>query len=138
MREARRSSVRKVSGMWKFGLSLAALCCLAVAGPGLAQQAGSDGITADHKDIGKVQARILKHDQALGVVVQLARPRSTSVECNGVCYLPAGSKPVAWKCEPDRKCDLHCTVNPPVAAATGAGQLLHDIAEGGRRNGEIE
>jgi hypothetical protein len=36
------------------------------------------------------------------------------VECNGVCYFPSSSRPIAWKCDPGRKCDLHCTVIPPV------------------------
>ena len=70
-------------------------------------------ITADHKDIGKVQAQIQKYDQAIGVVGQLSRS-SSSVECNGVCYFPSSSKPIAWKCDPGRKCDLRCTVSPPV------------------------
>ncbi len=96
------------------GLSLAALYCLSVPDLGVAQQAGGNAITAEQKDIGKVQTRIEKSDQALGVVIQLARPGGANVECNGVCFLPSSSKPVAWKCEPARKCDLHCTVNPPV------------------------
>lgn len=100
--------------MRMLGLSLAVLCCLSVAQPGLAQQAGSDGINATQKDIGKVQTRIQKFDQALGVVVQLARPDQSNVECNAVCYFPSSSRPIAWRCEPDKKCDLHCTVNPPV------------------------
>ena len=70
-------------------------------------------ITADHKDIGKVQAQIQKYDQAIGVVGQLSRS-SSSVECNGVCYFPSSSRPIAWKCDPGRKCDLRCTVSPPV------------------------
>jgi hypothetical protein len=95
-------------------LGFAVLACLLLVEPGVAQQAGGNAITAEQKDIGKVQARIEKSDQALGVVIQLARPRGANVECNGVCYLPSSSKPIAWKCEPDRKCDLHCAVNPPV------------------------
>ena len=96
------------------GLILRVLACLLLPDPGFAQQMRSDGVTADQKDIGKVQTRIEKYDQALGVVIQLARPRGANVECNAVCYFSSSSKPVAWKCEPDRKCDLHCTVNPPV------------------------
>jgi hypothetical protein len=70
-------------------------------------------ITADHRDIGKVQAQIRKYDQAIGVVGQLDR-LSSGVECNGVCYFPSSSRPITWKCDPGRKCDLRCTVNPPV------------------------
>ena len=95
-------------------LSLAVLACLLFPDPGFAQQAGSNTVTADQKDIGKVQARIDKSDQALGVVIQLARPGGANVECNGVCYLPSSSKPIAWKCASATKCDLHCAVNPPV------------------------
>jgi hypothetical protein len=70
-------------------------------------------ITADHASIGKVQAEIHKYDQAVAVVSQLNRS-SSSVECNGVCYFPSSSRPIAWKCDPGRKCDLFCTVTPPV------------------------
>ena len=96
------------------GFPLAALCWLFAASPGLTQQGGSDVITADQKDIGKVQTRIQKYDQALGVVSQLTRPNQAIVECNAVCYFPSRSSPIAWRCEPGKKCDLHCTVNPPV------------------------
>ena len=48
-----------------FGLSLATRCCLSLGSPAFAQQVGSDGITADQRDIGKVQTRIQKFDQAL-------------------------------------------------------------------------
>jgi len=95
-------------------LCFAVLACLVPVEPGVAQQAGGNAITAEQRDIGKVQTRIEKSDQALGVVIQLARPGGANVECNGVCYLPSSSKPVAWKCEPAKKCDLHCAVNPPV------------------------
>jgi hypothetical protein len=96
------------------GLTLGVLACLLLPDLGFAQQAGGNAITAEQRDIGKVQARIEKSDQALGVVIQLARPGGANLECNGVCYLPSSSKPVAWKCEASRKCDLHCAVNPPV------------------------
>ena len=92
----------------------AAFACLLLAEPGFAQQTGGNTTTAEQKDIGKVQTRIEKSDQALGVIIQLARPGGANVECNAVCYLPSSSKPVTWKCEASRKCDLHCAVNPPV------------------------
>jgi len=91
----------------------AVLCFMAAMDPAVAQQAGNS-ITADQKDIGKLQVQLQKHDQALGVVSQLLRPQAASVECNGVCYLPNSSRPIAWKCDPGRRCDLHCTVSPPV------------------------
>ncbi len=101
--------------MRTIGWLLAVLCfCLLGAGLGFAQQAGGNGITADQKDIGKLQTRIQKYDQALGVVIQLARSDQANVECNGVCYFPSSSRPIAWRCEPNKKCDLYCTVNPPV------------------------
>jgi hypothetical protein len=95
-------------------LGFAVLACLLLAEAGFAQQAGSNTINAEQIDIGKLQTRVDKSDQALGVVIQLARPGGANIECNGVCYLPSSSKPVAWKCESTRKCDLHCAVNPPV------------------------
>ena len=48
------------------------VCHITAAG---AQVAGNT-ITADHKDIGKVQAQIQKYDQAIGVVGQLSRSSS--------------------------------------------------------------
>ena len=96
------------------GLILTVLALVAASGPVVAQQAGSNAITAEQRDIGRVQTRIEKSDQALGVIIQLARPGGANVECNAVCYLPSSSKPVTWKCEASRKCDLHCAVNPPV------------------------
>jgi hypothetical protein len=88
--------------------------CLSIAQPVVAQKAGSDTITADERDIGKLKARIQKYDQALGVVLQLARQHGENVECNAVCYYSTSSKPIAWRCAPDKECDLHCTVSPPV------------------------
>jgi len=85
------------------------VCNIAAADP----QVVSNTITVDHNSIGKVQAQIHKYDQAIAVVSQLNRS-SSSVECNGVCYLPSSSRPIAWKCDPGRKCDLLCTVIPPV------------------------
>ena len=114
MREPRRCSVRENPKMRILGLSLTALCCVLAAAPGVAQKASGDTIAADQIDIGKVQARIVKYDQALGVVTQLARVHGANIECNAVCYLPTSSKPIAWRCGPDKKCDLQCTVNPPV------------------------
>ena len=93
-------------------LGFAVLARLSLVESGFAQQAGGNATTAEQKDIGRVQIHIEKSDQALGVVIQLARPSGANVECNGVCYLPSSSKPVAWKCEAARKCDLHCAVNP--------------------------
>ena len=94
-------------------LSSTVACALFVALDAIAQQ-GGNGIAADQKDIGKVQSRIEKYDQALGVISQLSRPQPSNVECNGVCYFPNSTRPIAWKCEPGTKCDLHCTVTPPV------------------------
>jgi hypothetical protein len=92
----------------------AAFCCVAaMAATGAAQQAGNN-IAADHKEVGKLQVQVQKYDQALGVVSQLGRSQFSGVECNGVCYFPSSSRPIAWKCDPGRRCDLRCTVNPPV------------------------
>jgi hypothetical protein len=86
---------------------------LAALGSAAAQQpAGS--LAADHKDVGKVEARVQKYDQALGVISELHRRPATTVVCDGVCYFPNSSKWISWKCEPDRRCDLRCTVSPPV------------------------
>ena len=103
--------------MWRLILSLAVAYCVWAANPATAQQVGS-GITADQKDIGKVQVQVQKYDQALGVISQLSRPQSSNVECNGVCYFPNSSKPISWKCEPGKKCDLHCTVSPPAGGCS--------------------
>jgi hypothetical protein len=99
--------------------SMAAACCVCNIAAADAQGVGNT-ITADHASIGKVQAQIHKYDQAIAVVSQAVavvsqlNRSSSSVECNGVCYLPSSSRPIAWKCDPGRKCDLLCTVAPPV------------------------
>ena len=92
--------------------SMAAAYCVCNIAAADAQGVGNT-ITADHASIGKVQAEIHKYDQAVAVVSQLNRS-SLSVECNGVCYFPSSGRPIAWKCDPGRKCDLLCTVTPPV------------------------
>jgi len=93
--------------------SLAVAYYLGAANLAIAQQIGNS-ITADLKEIGKLQVQVQKYDQALGVVSQLSRPQSANVECNGVCYFPSSGRAVAWKCDPGRKCDLRCTISPPV------------------------
>lgn len=97
--------------MRKFALSLALMACLS--GLAFAQQTANT-VTAEQKDIGKLRTRIQKYEEALGVIVQLVRPDLADVECNGVCYFPSSSRPVAWRCGPGKTCDLHCAVNPPV------------------------
>ena len=99
--------------MRMLGTLLPMACCVAAAKLCFAQQLGTS-ITADHKDIGRVQAWVQKYDQALGVISQLSRSQLSGIECNGVCYFPNSSRPISWKCEPAKNCDLHCAVNPPV------------------------
>jgi hypothetical protein len=84
-----------------------------IGAPAVAAQAGSE-IGAEQRDIGRVEARIQKYDQALGVVSRLSRPLGAEVECNGICYFPSSSQPVSWRCAPKERCDLHCDVSPPV------------------------
>ena len=44
-----------------------------------------------------------KYDQALGCrQPATAVRRSSSVECNGVCYFPSSTRPIAWKCDPGK------------------------------------
>lgn len=82
------------------------------AGPGFAQQSAGR-ISADQHEIGRVEVRVQRYDQALGVVTQLVRPLGAEVECQGVCYYPSSAKPATWNCAPKRTCSLHCGVNPP-------------------------
>ncbi len=93
-------------------LSIIAGACV-IAAPAMAQQAGAP-ITADRHDIGRVETRIQRYDQALGVVAQMTRPLGAEVECNGVCYFPSSTQPTSWRCAPSERCDLHCDVSPPV------------------------
>ncbi len=90
-------------------------CALAIGAalPAAAQQAGGS-ISAAERDIGRVETRVQKYDQALGVIAQMTRPLGAEVECNGVCYFPSSTRPTSWRCAPTEKCDLHCDVNPPV------------------------
>ena len=97
---------------FRFICFLAIACALAAALPALAQQpAGRIG--AEQADIGQVETRIQKYDQALGVVSRLSRPSGAETECYGVCFFPSSSHTVAWRCAPKETCDLHCDINPP-------------------------
>jgi hypothetical protein len=84
-----------------------------IGGPAFAEQA-REPITAEQHDIGRVETRIQKYDQALGVVSQLTRPFGADTDCQGVCYFPSSTKSVSWRCAPKQRCALHCSVNPPV------------------------
>jgi hypothetical protein len=84
-----------------------------IGGPAVAQQTGGR-IAAEQRDIGRVETRIQKYDQALGVISQLTRPTGAETECQGVCYFPSSTHPISWRCAPKERCDLHCAFNPPV------------------------
>jgi hypothetical protein len=94
-------------------LSSVIACTLLVAHPAFAEQA-NNRITAEQSDVGRVEARIQKYDQALGVIAQLTRPTGAETECNGVCFFPSSTQPISWRCAPKERCDLRCTVSPPV------------------------
>ena len=84
-----------------------------IGAPAGAAQAGGE-IGAEQRDIGRVEARIQKYDQALGVISRLSRPLGADVECHGICYFPSSTQPISWRCAPKQRCDLHCDVSPPV------------------------
>ena len=107
-----------------------------------AQQPGN-GVSAEHNDVGSVQMRLQRYDQAIGAVSQLRRSPIANVECNGVCYFPNSSQSIAWKCDPEKRCDLRCTVSPPVGGCelTGAVPLLSRLKgqrEVGDAGGDVE
>ena len=85
---------------------------LATASAASAQAAG-EALAAEDKDIGKVRVRIEKYEHALGVVSQLNRSREGYTNCDGVCYFPNTTVPLAWRCGPQRTCSLICTRIPP-------------------------
>jgi hypothetical protein len=89
------------------------VCFLAFANSAFAQQTDSS-ISAEQKDIGKIQTKIQKYDNALGVVSELTRSADRNVECNGLCLFQNGSKNITWSCGPKKTCNLFCSVNPPV------------------------
>jgi hypothetical protein len=98
----------------RFSALLATIAVAVLIGsPAVAEQMGGR-ITAEQPDIGRVETRIEKYDQALGVVSQLTRPFGAETDCQGVCYFPSSSKSVSWRCPPKERCDLRCAVNPPV------------------------
>lgn len=86
---------------------------LAICAPALAQQTAGP-TSAARRDIGRLETRIQKYDQALGVIAQFVRPLGAEVECNGICYFPNSTQPASWRCAPKARCDLHCDVSPPV------------------------
>jgi hypothetical protein len=87
--------------------------CLPALSPAWAQQPAG-GISAEERDIGRVDSHIQRYDQALGVVSRLRRPLGAETECDGICYFPSSSQPISWRCSPQASCELHCDVNPPV------------------------
>jgi hypothetical protein len=89
------------------------LVAFLLAAPAVAEQAGGQ-ISAAHHDIGRVETRIQKYDQALGVIAQLVRRLGEETECQGVCFFPNSERAISWHCAPKSKCDLHCDINPPV------------------------
>lgn len=96
-------------------LPLAAVGCAVFAAlPAIAQQSGSH-LSAERRDIGRIEIRIEHYDQALGVVTRLTRSLGIEAECDGVCFFPSSSsRPLSWRCAPTERCDLDCNVNPPV------------------------
>jgi hypothetical protein len=88
------------------------ILALALTSAASAQGAG-DTLTAEDKDIGKVQVRIEKYEHALGVVSQLNRSPEGYTNCDGICYFPNATAPISWRCGPQRTCSLICTRNPP-------------------------
>jgi hypothetical protein len=86
---------------------------LAAVPPAAAQRAGAS-LSAEARDIGRLETRIQKYDQALGVVTRLIRAPDAETECQGTCFLPSSSRSVSWRCSPNSGCALHCEVNPPV------------------------
>ena len=94
-------------------LAVAGCVLAAVVPPAAAQQSGTH-LSAEQRDIGRVEARIQKYDQALGVVTRLVRSPEAETECDGTCFFPSSSHSVSWRCAPKNGCDLHCDVNPPV------------------------
>ena len=89
---------------------------------GVAAAQESGNIAAEQKDIGQVHARIQAYSQALGVISELARSSSATIECNGICYFSNATKAITWTCAPKRVCNLRCTVNPPVGGCDDPGK----------------
>jgi hypothetical protein len=96
--------------------SLAVSIFALLLGAGMAAAQPSSGrLAVEQPDIGRLETRFQSYGGALGVITRLSRPHGADVECNAACYYPSsGTKPVAWKCAPQKPCILHCLVNPPV------------------------
>jgi hypothetical protein len=95
-------------------VSLSILARLLFDACALSTEQSADRLTAEQHDIGRIETRLQKYDQAIGVVTRLVRPLGANAECQGVCFLPSSSRPVSWRCAPNASCDLYCDVNPPV------------------------
>jgi hypothetical protein len=94
------------------GLLVASL--LLAGGTVVGAQPKSGELEVTQPEIGRLQTRIERYGEALGVVAALIRPLGAEVECNGVCYLPSSTRATSWRCAPREQCTLHCEVNPPV------------------------
>jgi hypothetical protein len=98
----------------RFPAVLSSIACAVVIGASAFAQQTSGRLSAEQQDIGRVETRIQRYDHALGIVSQLTRPLGAETECTGVCYFPSSTQPIAWRCAPKERCDLHCGVSPPV------------------------
>lgn len=101
------------NSMSTIAITIVLLAGTTAAGQQSSPQSGGT-LSAEQRDIGRVETRIQKYDQALGVVTRLNRPLGAETECSGICYFPSSSRPVTWRCAPNERCDVHCDVNPPV------------------------
>jgi hypothetical protein len=100
--------------MRAFVASLTMLAGILAAAPPAAAQRSGASLSAEDRDIGRLETRIQKYEEALGVVTRLIRSPDAETECQGSCFLPSSSRSVSWRCAPNSGCALHCEVNPPV------------------------
>jgi hypothetical protein len=110
-------------------LPLAILLAVAWGGAAAAQQAHPEparrpnpmagpekvgSVTATLSGVGKLETRVERLPQSLGVILSMARGPGQDLECSGMCYFANSSAGTAWKCGPGKSCRLYCTVSPPV------------------------
>jgi hypothetical protein len=100
--------------VWAFLVSVTIAGCILAAASSAMAQRGAAQLSAEQRDIGRIEARVQKYDQALGVVTRLIRSPDAETECGGTCFFPNSSHSVSWRCAPNNRCELYCDVNPPV------------------------
>ena len=75
---------------------------------------GGGRLSAEQRDIGRLETHIQNYGQALGVITQLTRPLGAETECQGVCYLAKQQPADGMELRADAEVRFALSASPPV------------------------